>query len=133
MAVAVVVGDRRAHAGLLASVFVEGRAGGDRDVGEGSVVIVAVENAGRAVAGDEDVGPAVVVEVERGDAEGVVAVGLVDVGFGGDVFEGAVAAIVVKNVLRPGKPRGPHITGTPFQMQDGRSPGAGAVARSKST
>ena len=59
-----------AHASLLASVFVEGGAGEDGYVGEGSVVIVAVENAGGAVAGDVDVGPAVVVEVEGGDAEG---------------------------------------------------------------
>src|SRR6266849_3117468 len=27
-----------------------------------------------------------------------------------------------------GKPRGPHITGTPFHMQEGRSPGESAVA-----
>ncbi len=33
----------------------------------------------------------------------VVAVGLVDVGFGGDVLEGAVAAIVVENVFRRGQ------------------------------
>ncbi len=70
MAVAVVVGDGRAHACLLAPVFVEGGARGDGDVGEGSIMIVAVENAGRAVAGDVNIGPAIFIEIERGDAEG---------------------------------------------------------------
>ena len=101
VAVAVVVGDRRSHAGLLAPVFVEGRACGHRNIGESSIVIVVVENAGRAVAGDENVGPAVFVEIERGDAEGIVAVGAVDVRFGRNVFKRAVAAIVIENVLRP--------------------------------
>src|SRR4029077_1365188 len=69
--------------------------------GERAVVIVAIENAGSAVAGDKDVGPAVFVEVERGDAEAVVAVGFVDVSGLGDVLEGAVAAIVIKEIRAP--------------------------------
>ncbi len=99
-AVAVVVGHRRAHSRLRAAVFIERSAGYHGHVGEGSVAVVVVQNARRTVARDEDVGPAVVVVVERGDAERIVAAGLVDVGFRGDIFEGAVAAIVVKNVFR---------------------------------
>ena len=99
-AVAVVVGHRRAHSRLRAAVFIERGACDDGNVGEGSVAVVVVQNARRAVARDENVGPAVIVVVERGDAERVVAVGLVDVGFRGDIFEGAVTAIVVKDVLR---------------------------------
>src|SRR5205823_12584408 len=53
------------------------------------------------VAGDEDVGPSVLVEIERRDAEGVMAVGAVDMGFGGDVFKRAVTAVVVEDVLSP--------------------------------
>ena len=60
-----------------------------------------IKNAGSAVAGDVDVGPAVVVEVESGNAEGVVAGGLIDVRFRGDVFEFSVSQIVIKNVFRP--------------------------------
>ncbi len=78
MAIAVVVGCGGAHAGLLAAVFVEGDAGVGAYVGEGAVVVVAVEDGGGGVAGDVDVGPAVFVVVERGDGEAVVGGGLLD-------------------------------------------------------
>src|SRR5216683_2966269 len=100
-AVAVVVGNGRAHAGLLAPVVVESGAGDDGNVGERAVVIVVVKNAGGAVAGDINVRPAVVVVIKSGNAEGVMPVGLIDAGFGSDIFENAVAKIVIKNIFRP--------------------------------
>ena len=83
-------------------------------------MVVAVENAGSAVAGDIDVGPAVVVEIESGNAEGVMAVGSVDVGFRGDVLERAVAAVVIEDVLRAGKSAGAAHHWNPFPLTDGR-------------
>src|SRR5881394_1855618 len=50
LAIAVEVADRRSHAGLFASVFVEGGACDHRDISEGAVVIVPIENAGCAIA-----------------------------------------------------------------------------------
>ena len=102
-AVAVVVGGRGAHAGLGAAVFVEGCARGDGNVLEGAVAIVVIEDAWGGIAGDENVGPAVVVIVESGDAEGVMAVGLVDVRFSGDVFKGSIAAIAVEDIFCAGQ------------------------------
>src|SRR6185437_10984496 len=61
----------------------------------------AVENAGRAVAGHVDIGPAVIVVVQSGNAERVVAGGPVNVRLGADVFESAIAAIMVENIFRP--------------------------------
>ena len=61
--------------------------------------LVAVEGGGGGVVGDVDVGPAVVVEVGDGDGEGVGADGLPHAGFFGDVGEGAVAVVVVEDVL----------------------------------
>src|SRR6266567_2098065 len=100
-AVAVIVGNGRAHAGLLAPVVVESGAGDDGNVGERAVVIVVVKNAGGAVARDINVRPAIVVVIKSGNAEGVVPVGLIDAGFGGDIFESAVAKIVIKDIFRP--------------------------------
>ena len=100
-AVTVVVGNGRAHAGLLAPVVVESGAGDDGNVAERAVVIVVVKNAGRAVARDINVRPAVVVVIKSGNAERVVPVGLIDAGFGGDIFESAVAKIVIKDIFRP--------------------------------
>src|SRR5581483_4870774 len=77
-AIAIVVGHGRAHACLLASVFVEGGACDYRNVGESSIVVVAIENARRAVAGDVDVRPAVVIEIKRRDAEGIMSSSLLD-------------------------------------------------------
>ena len=103
MAVAVVVAHGRAHAGLLASVFVEGRASGHGYVGERSVVVIPIENAGRAVASDKDVGPAVFIEIECRNAESVVAVCAIDMRLRRDVFKRSIAAIVVEDVLRSGE------------------------------
>ena len=99
--ITVVVADRRSHARLLAPVFIERRARSYTDVGESAVAIIAIENARGAVASDINIGPAIVVEVESRNAERVVAVGLVDVRFLGNVLESVVAAIAVQDVLRP--------------------------------
>src|SRR5208282_6531585 len=85
-------------------VFVEGGAGGDGYIGESAVAIVVVENAGRAVAGDENIGPAIVVVIQRGDAQGIVAVGFIDVGLCTDVLERAVTAVVIQNISCCGEP-----------------------------
>jgi hypothetical protein len=99
LAVTVEVGDGRAHAGLSVAVFVEGGASGDGDISESAVAIIVIENAGGAVAGDENVRPAVIVVIESGDAQGVMSIGSIDVGFCADVFESAVAAVVIENVF----------------------------------
>ena len=88
---------------MFAAVFVEGGAGGDGYIRESAVAIVVVQNARSAVASDINVGPSVVVVVEGGDAQRIMAVGLVDVSFGGNVFERAIAAVVVKDVFCGGQ------------------------------
>ena len=71
VAVGIEVADGQAHAGLLLPVLAEGDAGLEALLGEGAVVVVAEQQAGRGVAGDVDVGPAVAVEIGGGDGEGV--------------------------------------------------------------
>src|SRR5260370_41255469 len=73
--VAIVVDGIGSHAGLLAASVVEGDAGLDGNFCESSVVVVVKEQAGSGIAGDVDVGPAVVVEVERGGAAAGVGTG----------------------------------------------------------
>ena len=74
--VVVVVADGHAHVGLLAPRLVQGRARGVADVLERAVAAVAVEVVRRGVVGHEEIEPAVVVEVEEGDAEAVEAGGV---------------------------------------------------------
>src|SRR5215813_7927700 len=73
LAVSVVIRNCCAHASLLASILVVGYATHYGCIGEGSISIVAVENVGRAVAGDINVGPAVIVVIQCGDAEAVMS------------------------------------------------------------
>ena len=101
VAVAVVVADGGTHAGLLAAILVEGDTGVGGAVGEGAIVIVAVEDGGCGVAGHIDVGPAVFIGVNGGDGKAVVASGLGEAAFDGDVFEFAVTEIAIKDVGRP--------------------------------
>src|SRR5439155_1951390 len=94
--VAVIVRNRRAHARLFAPVVVESRSGNDGHVRECAVMIVVVENARGAVAGNINVRPAVVIIVERGYAEAVMPVGLIYFRFPGHILKRAVAEIVIQ-------------------------------------
>ena len=100
-AVVIVVADGDAHA-----VHLDVEAAAARDVGEGAVAIVAIERGGGAAAArgavlavdEQDVGPAVAIDVEEGAARAhglgqillaraSAVVGEVDAGGGGDVGE----------------------------------------------
>ena len=102
-AVAVVVRDRDAHARLQTSVGIVGDAGRVAALFERSVVLVAIEQAGGLVAGDIDVGPAVVIEIGDDHAQAVAAAGRQNAGLFGDVGERAVAVVVVERVVRRGQ------------------------------
>ena len=57
-------------------------------------------------------------------------VGLIDASFGGDVFEGAVAEIAIKNIFRPGQSARPAHDRNTFPHAGGpfsRSEGSGGV------
>src|SRR5260370_8073503 len=73
IAVAVVVSNRRAHPSLFPAIRVIGYAREDTDIRESSIVIVMVKNARCAVASHVDVRPAVVVIIERRNAEPIAA------------------------------------------------------------
>ena len=71
VAVGVEVADADAHARLLLAVLAERDAALEALLGERAVAIVAEEQAGRGVAGDVDVGPAVAIEIGRGGGQRV--------------------------------------------------------------
>ena len=77
-AVAVVVADANAHAGLLVAVVAVGASGDDGDIGERAVVIVVEQHAGLRVDGDVNVGPAVVIEIVGDGGDGIARAGLQD-------------------------------------------------------
>ena len=75
------------------SAFV-GDAGFGGDIGEGSVAVVVIEN-GAAVAGDVEIGIAVVIEIADRNALAVVSFAA-DAGFFGDVGKSSVAVVVIE-------------------------------------
>ena len=101
VAVEVEIADPDPHAGLLHAVFVERDAALEAGLGERAVVIVAEEEAGRGIAGDVDVRPAVVIEIGRDRGHAVAALGFGDARRIADVRERAVAVVVVERD-RPG-------------------------------
>src|SRR5229473_530442 len=98
--VTVVIRDSSSHTRLLAPIFVERHSSHDRNIGESAIAIVVIKNTWGAVASYVDIWPAIIVEVECGNAEGITAIGLVDVGLGGNIHEGSVTAILIQNILR---------------------------------
>src|SRR5207244_2100659 len=93
--VAVKIGDRGSHACLFAAVFVKGGASDHRHIGESSVAIVVVKNAGRAVTSDINIGPAVVIKIESCHAKSVMSISLIDMRLGRNLFKPALPLIVV--------------------------------------
>src|SRR5690348_7283534 len=77
-AVAVIVVDGGAHACLLAPILVKCSAAFGGDVGKGAVFLIVVKNARRAVTCNVDIGPTIVVVIERRNAETVVAISFID-------------------------------------------------------
>src|SRR5215471_1147935 len=100
MPIVVVIPDGGAHPRLLTSIFVVRDSGIGGDVDEGSVPQIVVEDAGGAVAGYINVRPAVVIIVDGGDAEAIVAVGFFDTARSADIREFAAAKIVIQQVGR---------------------------------
>ncbi len=98
-AIAVVVTDGNAHAGLRLAVRGVGDAGLNGLVFEGAILLVLVVGCRRRVVGDIDVGPAIVVEIRYRNAEAVGADGVPHAGLLGDIGKGAVAVVVVQDVF----------------------------------
>ncbi len=99
-AVAIVIDGIGAHAGLLAASVIEGDPGFDGSFSEGAVVVVVKQQVGRGIAGNIDVGPAVVVEVAGERSEAIVGVGLRDAGRLANVGKSAIPVIVVELTVR---------------------------------
>ena len=62
-AVTIVIANCNAHPGECDAILIEGTAGRNRHFGEGAVLVVVIQQAGRGIAGDVDIRPAIVVEV----------------------------------------------------------------------
>ena len=92
---AVVIGGVDSHACARGARFAERNAGHHGVVRKRSVVVVAIELVWLRVVCDEEIEPAVAVVIEQCDAERLVG-GIVKTGERGDVFERAVAAIVIE-------------------------------------
>src|ERR1035437_8768628 len=86
------VGGVHAHAGARFAVVAEGHAGAHRDVFESAVAQVAIELVGLRVVGDEEVWPAIAVEIQQGYAQRFRRA-VEDAALGRDIFERAVAAV----------------------------------------
>src|SRR5262249_13762452 len=97
---------RNAHTRLQGAIEVECHPGGGPAFFECSVTLVLEKETGCHVTGDIDVRPAVVVEVRRRDAEPIAATRPQDAGFFGDIGEGSVAVVVIKNIVSKGQAAG---------------------------
>lgn len=97
-----------AHRTASGAEGIEGDARAGADFLEGSVAVVAEDEVLDGVVGDNEVDPAVAVQVDRGDPEGLGKrfsrpVGDLDAGTGGDVGESSAAVVVVEGGMASGE------------------------------
>src|ERR1700722_5848708 len=83
------------HAGFGAAIFTESRVGLAGRVSEGAVSVIEVKKISLGVIGDENVGPAVAIQVGQHYCQ-AFAVGFGQTGFFGNVGKCSVAVIVVE-------------------------------------
>src|SRR5271165_3951527 len=103
-AVAVVISYCRSHASLFAAVFVVGHAGIGSYIREGSIPVVAIENAWSSIAGDIDIRPAIAIVVERGDTQAVMPIRVGNATYLTYIFKLSSAEIVIEDVRCIGQP-----------------------------
>src|SRR2546430_6645276 len=87
----IVVERSHAHARLCFAVFVVSKTGGDAGILKRAFVLVVIQNARRRIASYIDVGPAVIVIIERQNAQGVMPLCFADAGWLAHIGECAVA------------------------------------------
>src|SRR4029079_2327857 len=104
-----------------------GHAALDRDVLEGPVVVVAVEDGGRGIAGHVDVEPAVAVEIGGGGRHRVSARDPGRAGGFRDVAEASVPFVVEEEVRVRGQALGPTVDGDSLPQAVGSGAGPGRV------
>src|SRR5467141_1253567 len=89
----IVVGGIHAHAGAGDSIFAEGDARDDGFFGEGAISVVAIQLVGLCVVRKEEIGPAIIVVIEHGDAQRLRG-RLAEAGFLGYLLTSSIAAIL---------------------------------------
>src|ERR1700674_3701875 len=94
LAVAIVIADADAHGSLCAAFFVNGEAAEVAYVLERAVVAVAVEIVRSGVVGDDQVQPAIVVEIGEDGSEAVATFAVSDARLQADVGERAIPIVV---------------------------------------
>ncbi len=99
IAVEIIVGGCDSHARLRFSIWTERATCFDGNVFKLAVLFILVEGAGGRIIGNINVGPAVIVEVCGEHAQAVGTVRAKNPSRFGNIGEGAVAVIVVENVL----------------------------------
>ena len=109
--VAVVVAERQSHAPLLDSVFIYRHAEHESLLGEGAVMVVAIGVVGRCIIGDDEIGPAVVIQVRPHGPESIVSDRVVDFSRDRHVCEGPVAVVAVERVAGSGETAGAALDG----------------------
>src|SRR6266849_10847885 len=93
MAVEVEVADAHSHAGLFDAVVAQGRAAFQAFFAEGSVAIVHQQKTGARIASDENIRPAVIVEIGRNRGQAVASFDLPDARGFGHVGKSTVAVV----------------------------------------
>ena len=97
VAIVVVIADRSTHAPLFGSVPAIGHARAEALVHKGSVALILVQIVGGRVISDENIGPAIAVEIAKNDPVPIV-LRAGNAGFLAAVDPGAVAAVVVEYI-----------------------------------
>src|SRR5664279_5709298 len=101
MTAVVIVAPCNAHGTERLALAIQSNASDHSLVGESAIGIVAVKVIWRGIVGNKQVRPAVIVVITPSRSEPIVFFGVVDPGFSGDLFECAVAAIVVEKIRFP--------------------------------
>ena len=107
VAIGVVVADGEPHASLLLPILVERDSDLQTSLGERAIAIVAEQEAGRGVAGDVNIRPAVTIEIGGDGGERIIRRGCQNAGWLAHIDECSVSVVVVQTASLLRKSPGP--------------------------
>src|SRR5207237_7887126 len=117
-AVVIVISEVYAHRAKLLTIVAKRHAGEQSDFVKRAIVLVAVEEVWAGVVGHEQIRPAVVIVISPDCPEAITMFRIVNSSFLGNVFEGAIAAIMKQEIALAFHPPWPALHQHTFESAE---------------
>jgi hypothetical protein len=116
MPVKIIIANSDSHARLFLAIVTEGHAAQHALLPKRTIMVIHEKQAGRGIASDVDIRPAILVEIRRDDRHAIALSELCDACFLADIGKGAVTIVSVEGMSAGGKAAWPAFDGNASEI-----------------